>query len=68
MIIVGNMSRGKYAITDYGENLYGRKSLRGIFRMIKTVGKSVTEESEYRLLYYEFIFNDREIGYDYFGS
>ena len=36
--------------------------------MIKTVGKSVTEESEYRLLYYEFIFNDREIGYDYFGS
>ena len=68
MIIVGNMSHGKYAITDYGENQYGGKSLRGIFRMIKTVGKSVTEESEYRLLYYEFIFNDREIGYDYFGS
>ena len=36
--------------------------------MIKDDGKSVTEESEYRLLYYEFIFNAQEIGYDYFGS
>lgn len=40
------MNHGKYVIIGFGENLYGEKSLRIIFHMIKIFGKNATEESE----------------------